>query len=165
MPSHSLVSTRRRIPLPFHHPIHLHLREKTEADREFVYHTLKQNMLAYMERHFHGWDDASFEQRWQEIPSLIIESKGNPVGFLSMREKEPQVVHLHEFHIRKDHQNQGIGGRILTTICQTLQNQNVQKIQLHVFKDNPALEFYKRHGFQIIGEGHLGTNWLICKIL
>ena len=141
------------------------LHPKTDSDKAFIRLVLRECMLEYVNRHLQGWDEDLFQQRWKEIPGYVIQRGQEQVGFIYLRMID-KIAHIHEFHLLPAFQNQGIGSWVLSEQVQKLKAEGMEWIQLHVFKDNPAVSFYERHGFQIQGEGHLGTNWkMSCPLL
>jgi RimJ/RimL family protein N-acetyltransferase len=70
------------------------------------------------------------------------------------RNKHPQLRHRCEFGIGilKGYRNQGIGGRLVERLIHWAGENNLQRLELAVFENNPdAMRFYKRWGFTVEG--------------
>ena len=65
----------------------------------------------------------------------------------------------------KPYRGNGIGSALMQTMLEELRNRGFGRASLSVQKENPALRFYKRLGFEIIGEGADETEWLMSKNL
>ena len=81
---------------------------------------------------------------------LVATIDGEIVGFTCVRHKvrAPETM-LYFIGIHPDHQGKGIGWFMLEEI---MENGPHDIMSLNVMKDNPALKFYERHGFRIVGE-------------
>lgn len=53
-----------------------------------------------------------------------------------------------------DFHRNGVGTALVNDIVDRLAKKNVARVHVEVRHDNPALNFYDRHGFQKIGERH-----------
>lgn len=63
--------------------------------------------------------------------------------------------------IGKDLRGRGFGTQLIGKICGILKSKGVGKLSLSVDKQNPAVNLYKRSGFEIIGEQ--GTAYTMLK--
>ncbi len=71
------------------------------------------------------------------------------VGGCALFERYEKCGHFSHFAIRSDLRGNGIGSRILEFAIQYFKDMGMEKMRLHVFKDNPsAIRLYKRHGFE-----------------
>ena len=62
-------------------------------------------------------------------------------------------AYLYSFRIKPLYRSLGIGSKLLKTVISDLRQRGFRQAVLNVAKDNPrAIQFYKQHGFQIIGE-------------
>lgn len=75
----------------------------------------------------------------------IIESAGQPVGVVEWH-RRPDALRIAKLYIRPESQRCGIGGWVLAQAA--VQAQGLP-IRLSVLTTNPALEFYRRHGFVV----------------
>ena len=59
----------------------------------------------------------------------------------------------------------GIGTALMRTMLDELQGRGFRQVSLSVQKENPAVRFYERLGFESVGEGADETEWLMLKKL
>jgi len=58
--------------------------------------------------------------------------------------------------VLKEWRGQGVGGKILKALIGAACNQSLSEIYLHAQKD--AIQFYKSHGFNIVGPEFMEAN-------
>jgi len=104
-----------------------------------------------------GWDDpyqrAVHAQRWGSKHFFRIVQDGATVGTVAVDE-EHDHVRVGEFYVAPTHQNQGIGTAVLRPILHDAAERRLP-VRLECLKWNPALSFYKRHGFVVAGENEI----------
>ena len=123
------------------------LRPATEADYQFCYGLLKQNMFELFSRHWGGWKPDAFRQDFCPANITIVTIEGRDVGYFSLKETETGL-YLENIQLLPSFQGKGVGTIILKRILQD----NVSKpIELTTFTDNPAIRLYKRLGFDVTG--------------
>lgn len=65
----------------------------------------------------------------------------------------------------KAYRGNGIGTALMQTMLDELRDKGFRQASLSVQKENPAVRFYERLGFEIIGDGADETEWLMLKKL
>jgi GNAT superfamily N-acetyltransferase len=76
---------------------------------------------------------------------------GFPVGFALAEVLEPSVAHLKEIDVHPLHARQGIGSRLVQTVCAWAEQHQLESLTLTTFRDVPFnLPFYARLGFKEI---------------
>jgi GNAT superfamily N-acetyltransferase len=77
-----------------------------------------------------------------------------PVGFASFSAKEtrPEVIRLHKIYVLPTRQGKGMGKFLLQYVMRTAQELGGTALQLNVNRYNPALHFYEKSGFTIVGQ-------------
>ncbi len=118
-------------------------------------------MIDYFVKHFGSWDEVKFLDKWNAGRIMIIEDQKERIGFFDVEIGDGRV-HIHEIQLKKQFQRQSTGREIMNYIEQKYPSKN-RRIILHVFKNNPAIEFYKKIGFSITGEAHNGASYLLEK--
>ena len=78
---------------------------------------------------------------------IIVYEDGNPVGFASYNEEEPQRWKLNKIYILQNQQGKGTGKYVINYILEEIKNQNAVSLFLQVNQHNKARIFYERLGF------------------
>lgn len=135
--------------------IKYNLRPYTKDDSEFVYQAKKEAYKHYVEKFWGAWDDekqrsffADFIKKVQGTLS-IIEHEGAPIGLYHGDMMDQNTYEIGNIIIIPNYQGNGIGSDILQKVIHD--NSNL-KMHLQVFKENPAINLYKRLGFVVVDE-------------
>lgn len=104
-------------------------------------------------------DSINFDKRlklWQSVLSkkdeivYVIENNNRIVGFISggpaREEKFEKDGEIYAFYILEEHQNKGLGKKLLNKFFNDLKEKKHNSAYVWVLKDNPAVEFYKKMG-------------------
>jgi ribosomal protein S18 acetylase RimI-like enzyme len=135
-------------------PEKIELRPATPQDSEFAY-TLKKAALGEYVARIWGWDE-TFQREFHEREfnpegTEIILRDGRHVG-LARIEREADHIYVRHLYIVPEAQNQGIGSHIVQEVLKEASKKKVP-VRLHVLKVNePAVTFYEKHGFRVVGE-------------
>ncbi len=131
------------------------LRPYTQADFEFVYQAKKEAYKSYVEKFWGAWDEekqrsffADFINKVQDSLS-IIEHEGKVIGLYHGGLIDPDTYEIGNIIVIPGYQGNGIGSDILQKV---IQDNPKFKMHLQVFKDNPAINLYKRLGFVVVDE-------------
>ena len=81
---------------------------------------------------------------------LIVDGGGEPIGRLYLEEREDEFRVI-DIALVPEARGHGIGGRILGDILQRAFASG-KAVRIHVEKNNPALRFYRRLGFEPVEE-------------
>ncbi len=129
------------------------LRPACSADYSFALNlyvqTIQPLTTAWME-----WVDQDqkpqFARLWRPDDTWIIALDGQEdIGWVEFRETQGEVF-LKQLYITPEHQRRGIGSCVMQRLeerCGT-----AKPMALFVLKNNPALRFYQRHGFDVVQE-------------
>ena len=130
--------------------------QRTDAESEVAF-ALKRDALGPHIVAKWGWDESyqrvAHAQRWGAKRFFRIVRDGATVGTVAIDEA-PDHVRVGEFYVAPQHQNQGIGSEVLGPILRNAESRNLP-VRLECLKWNPALTFYKRHGFVVTGESEI----------
>lgn len=129
------------------------LRPALSADYSFALglyvQTIKPLATAWMAWMDHE-QEAQFASLWRPKDTRIIVLDGQEIGWVEFRQTEDEVF-LKQFYISPEHQRRGIGSQVLRLLLE--ERRGVAKsMALFVLKNNPALRFYRRHGFDVVRE-------------
>jgi GNAT superfamily N-acetyltransferase len=85
-------------------------------------------------------------------------SKAVPVGFAQVEVLEPLAAHLKEIDVHPDHGQQGIGTRLVMTVCHWAAMTGHAFVTLTTFRHVPwNMPFYAKLGFAEIGSEDLSS--------
>lgn len=74
-----------------------------------------------------------------------------PVGFAHVVVREPAVAHLEEIDVDPAHGRQGLGTRLVLTVCEWAATEGYRSVTLTTFRDVPwNMPFYARLHFEVI---------------
>jgi len=136
------------------------LRSVTDDDREFLFCLYASTRAE--EKELVGWPDELWDQfmrmqfdlqqshylRSYDNPSFdIIMADDTPIGrlYLDRRADEYRLIDL---ALLPEFRGLGIGGSLLMAVVQEAEAQGLP-VSLHVEKNNPILDYYRRIGFRI----------------
>lgn len=71
------------------------------------------------------------------------------VGVAVLRKVNPKVFELMNIAVSPQHQKQGYGGRILTTLIQLLKDRKAEKLEVGTGTFGYPLKFYQQYGFRV----------------
>jgi GNAT superfamily N-acetyltransferase len=89
------------------------------------------------------------EQILSGVEFLMAERGNIPVAFAGFSLIEPEVYKLHKLYVLPSEQGKGTGKKLIDHISDLAREQGGKILELNVNRGNPALEFYKKTGFDI----------------
>lgn len=129
------------------------IRPAVESDFDFLFNLVRITMEEYVASTT-GWDETKEKELFRRLFDLstyqisVIVLDGHDIGYLKV-ERTNDEIFLANVHVHPDHQNQGIGSRIIESVLDDARQQGVP-ISLKVLKVNqPATRLYHRLGFSI----------------
>lgn len=124
----------------------------SDADCEFSYQ-VKKAAYADLITAVYGWDETvqrEYHRReWLGRRPSLITVGGRPVGTVELRQEEG-CLHIGQFFISPEYQNQGIGSEILGRTL-LLADEKAQPVRLALLAGNRCVSLYRRHGFEVVG--------------
>lgn len=93
---------------------------------------------------------------------LLAEETDGAVGFASFSPETP-AYKIHKLYILPSQQGKGVGSKLLNFIKAQAQESKASFIDLNVNRNNPALNFYKRLGFEVLEEVDIPYNGFILN--
>jgi ribosomal protein S18 acetylase RimI-like enzyme len=102
-----------------------------------------------------GWVDdeqeAQFASLWRPTDTRIIVLDGEEIGWVEFRQTGEELF-LKQLYISPAYQRKGIGSQVMQLLEE--RSGTVKSMALFVLRNNPALRFYRRHGFDVVRETH-----------
>ena len=121
-------------------------RHAVDKDLETLDEIYTQNMRDYVELNYQ-WQPTLFRYNFKSCRYTVLHYKETIIGFLCLLPKD-NSLYIGEIQIAAQHQNQGIGTKILQTIIKQSKEQ-YRELNLQVLRGNPAIKLYQRMGFTI----------------
>ena len=128
-------------------------RQATESDKSYFLGLRKSTMLEHLEREgiILSEEDHLERVNHEYGHSFIVLFNNELVGVLKYLSTVSEVE-LIQIQIEPQHQGKGYGSGIIQKI---LNDEKGKIVRLKVLKNSPAVKFYKRLGFKIVGEDNL----------
>lgn len=120
-------------------------------DAEFIRELTRENCYDYLLQTI-GWNEErqNQEPKFPERYQMVFDHN-DPIGFLSLRE-QPNCLYLKTLQLIPPYRRKGIGTALIKFIENIAAKTAKAKIQLRVFKNNPAQFLYRRCGFSLLEE-------------
>ncbi|TZF82039.1 GNAT family N-acetyltransferase [Pedobacter sp. BS3] len=98
--------------------------------------------------------EALKEQLLEGITFLLAEENNSAVGFagFSLIDPKRKLYKIHKLYVLPSQQGKGTGKALITYIAEHCKQQDGLALQLNVNRNNPALSFYQKQGFNIVAE-------------
>ena len=131
------------------------LRPYTEDELEFIYQTKKEAYKYYVEKFWGPWNEEQQRSFFADFMSKvqnslqIIECDNKHVGIYHGEMLDDDTYEIGNIILIPEYQATGIGKDILANV---IKEHPKSKMHLQVFKDNPAINLYKRLDFVVVGE-------------
>jgi len=125
------------------------LRPALASDIEWLDPFYERVMRPYVEL-THEWNFEVFRETFKPSNSQIIQVDGKDVG-LCKHEVMDGHLFLWDLQLEEEYRQKGIGSELLVMLQEKAKGSGIP-MKLRVLKGNPAIEFYRRHGFVVIEE-------------
>jgi ribosomal protein S18 acetylase RimI-like enzyme len=131
------------------------LRPYCDEDLDTLIEMIRVHLEEYVVRYIGPWEQSDTMLRG-EIPSerahiKVLEIRGEVVGFLWTQIHDDHFS-IEEIHVAASARGQGLGRRMLETAEKMARMRQLTAIQLTVFRDSPAVDFYKASGYSVGSE-------------
>lgn len=117
-------------------------------DRDLVYRLLEETMRPIISA-YAPWDrarfDVDFDASWRQ--KRIVLQDGRPVGYIQLDPSPADHLYIAGLILDPAVHGQGLGSWLLSHLEQLAEG---RPVRLHVHENNPALAFYRRHGYRVL---------------
>ena len=130
-------------------------RDYNENDYQFVYDVKKLVYQKYVEANWGEWNEEKQLEMFEEFMNehskdiKIIVVNNIRAGFFHGNILDEKTYEQRNICLLPEFQGKGIGSKILKSIIDFYKDKD---IILRCFKQNPAINLYKRLGFEVSGE-------------
>jgi ribosomal protein S18 acetylase RimI-like enzyme len=123
------------------------------SDRTFICAMVEETLKPLVSA-FYTWErerfDENFAATWHK--KLLILADDRPVGYIQFDDSAPDHLYVAGLFLAPVVHGRGWGRWLLQFMEQQAGD---RPVRLHVWENNPALDFYRRHGYRAIRvEGH-----------
>ena len=127
-------------------------------------HILTAAQIRYMLDAIYAPETLQMEIREGLQTYLLLKDEAGGQGFAAygQRPDDPESYKLHKLYVLMHNHNKGYGRALIEEVKTRLTGQNIHRLDLNVNRHNPALKFYEKCGFKIIGEEDIpiGPYWM-----
>ncbi|HMG82241.1 MAG TPA: GNAT family N-acetyltransferase [Ferruginibacter sp.] len=119
---------------------------------------LSEAQMDFMMDLFYALDNIRQQITQQQHQFIIATENNEPLGFAAYSLKHidnSTLYRLHRIYIDPQQHGKGIGKMLLDFVINDIKPKGAQYINLNVNRYNKAVGFYKKAGFEIIGEEDL----------
>lgn len=109
------------------------------------------------------------------VKYLVIENNQIIKGYAAYQNQTGEtknITKLHKLYVLTDEHKMGYGGKLFDYVETRAKEANSTKLFLHVNRENPSIDFYKRKGMEIvksedndIGNGYFMYDYVMEKTL
>jgi GNAT superfamily N-acetyltransferase len=83
---------------------------------------------------------------------ILVYDEEDPVGFAAYFQKTPSIFKLDKIYILPSQQGKGTGRFVIEYIIDEIKQKGATALQLQVYRQNEARNFYEKLGFVVIEE-------------
>lgn len=126
---------------------------------------LSKEQLDYMLDLFYSYEALLEQYTKREQLFYMVYEEGANIGFVGIEHhyKENPITKIHKIYLLPETQGKGIGKKVIEQVEKLAVENNSGAISLNVNRFNAALGFYKKIGFEVIGEAdiEIGNGYLM----
>ncbi|BFM44718.1 GNAT family N-acetyltransferase [Flavobacterium sp. CFS9] len=126
---------------------------------------LSKEQLDYMLALFYSEEALTEQFAKGEQLFYRVDEGASTVGFIGIEHqyKGQAITKIHKIYLLPETQGKGIGKKVMEEIERLGAENNSNALSLNVNRFNPAIGFYKKIGFEVIGESDLdiGNGYLM----
>ncbi|MFP4523367.1 MAG: GNAT family N-acetyltransferase [Candidatus Nanoarchaeia archaeon] len=151
----------------------IHSRSFQEGDyEEYIQKLTRDSMKDFFVKHFGGWSDKVSKQKLfkvlkEGVVELFFNDHEKFVGYVSFNpeKNDKNSLLINDIHVVKLFQRKSYGYQILQHVIACAKKANMKQIKVFVFKDNYAVNFYKKNGFEIQKDLEKSNSVIMVKKL
>ena len=122
-----------------------------ESEYDAAFELMRENMEIYHEAHKIPWDQDWVNSNYRNKENYSVFRRCEWIGFLSI-EWLVDAAFIHTLQLAKSVQGGIFGIRVFEWILAQAEEREIFNIACKSFRDNPALELYRKLGFEVAAE-------------
>ncbi len=131
------------------------MRPYEDADLEPIIALIRAHLGEYVIRHIGPWARSEAMLR-TDIPDArdhisVVTQRGQVMGFVWIELAEDSLI-LEEIHVRTSARGQGLGRELMRFVERKAGVHERGVVRLTAFRESPAVRFYERLGYTVVGE-------------
>jgi len=131
------------------------MRPYEDADLEPIIALIRAHLGDYVTRHIGPWARSEAMLR-ADIPDArdhisVVVQRDQVIGFVWIELEEERLI-LEEIHVRTSSRGQGLGRQLMTFVERQARLHERRVVRLTAFRESPAVQFYERLGYTVVGE-------------
>jgi GNAT superfamily N-acetyltransferase len=138
------------------------VRAYRKKDHAFIHDLSRANMEHLVRLHWGGWNEKFFRKDMKPTGIRIVSCGNRDVAFFETVLKK-KTLQLRNIQVTRSCQGKGIGSLLMDLVEAEAWKAGAETIELTVFVDNPALDFYEHRGF-VIAIRDDGTVGMVKKL-
>lgn len=143
-----------------------------EGDYEkYIQKLTKDNMKEHFVKNFGGWSDSvSKDKLFKVLREGVVKlffDEDKFVGYVSfnVEPNNSDSILINDIHVVKLYQRKDYGYQILNDTIKYAVKQEIEHLKVFVFKDNYAVSFYKKNGFEVVEDIEKSNSYIMVKAL
>src|SRR3989339_807147 len=121
-----------------------------KSDRDFVLSLIKKTLFPYVAKYYKPsikmFDDR-FSKDYKER-KILLRGKRR-IGFFQLKKTNKRLI-INGLFLSPSYQGKGIGKFLMTYFEMFAQKNKLKNIELQIWDNNPAKDFYKKNGYKIV---------------
>lgn len=144
--------------------------ENTDFDK-YIKTLTRDNMRDYFVKNFGGWSDSvSKDKLFKVVKEGVVKlffDEDKFVGYVSfnVEPNNKNSILINDIHVVKLYQRKDYGYQILNDTIKYAVKQGIEHLKVFVFKDNYAVNFYKKNGFEVVEDLEKSNSYIMVKSL
>lgn len=135
---------------------------------------MSAEQMDYMMNMMYSTDSLEKQMNEQNHKYLLLKEDDEYLGYLSyeVNYKNKPCTKIHKIYVLPSIQGKGLGRFLIEKATEIGKENNCEILSLNVKRDNSALQFYKKMGFEVagsedidIGNGYLMQDYILNKKL
>ena len=124
----------------------MNIRPYTKEDYLFTHDLHQENMIAYIDKYWGGWNSDIYKRDLQPDQTWIIFHDEKRAGFFVLTFEKK--AYLSNIQIRSPFQNMGLGTRVLDHCEKESKKRGFNSLFLQAYIENRARNLYERLGYK-----------------